>query len=207
MDKTTCAPFSDSLILAQWVIGKTQNELLEMPERFRGIISEMEEDEDIYGPLILLKVNENYLFCHFRKDQPNCTKSILELTARQIDLCREYCVKRYSRVGEQKWINTEYETIISFIYSVSMNGHIECRSSQGVEIPVWRKIQNLFKGRKRHVGQSKGEIMKLYYFSQIFQMPYNFQLSPCFEPAVDEIKVLPLSGLKALSILTWGKRV
>ncbi|MCC8186984.1 MAG: hypothetical protein LIP08_05605 [Bacteroides sp.] len=146
MDKTTCTPFSDSLILAQWVIGKTHDEILEVPERFRGIISEIEEDEDIYGPLILLKVEENYLFCHFRKDHPNCTKSILELSDQQMDLCRKYCVKRYSRIGEEKWLNTEYETIISFMYSVSMKGCIECVSSEGAQISVWKKVRNLFGG-------------------------------------------------------------
>ncbi|MCD8029853.1 MAG: hypothetical protein LUF85_03205 [Bacteroides sp.] len=146
MDKTTRTPFTDSLILAQWVIGKTHDEIQEMPERFREIISEIEEDEDIYGPLTLLKVEENYLFCHFRKDQPNCTKSILELSDQQIDLCRKYCISRYSRIGEEKWLNTEYGTMISFMYSVSMKGHIECVSAEGTQISVWKKVWKLFGG-------------------------------------------------------------
>ncbi|MCD8080637.1 MAG: hypothetical protein LUF04_09605 [Bacteroides sp.] len=141
------APFTaltDSLILSQWVVGKTREEILEMPERFRCLTSELEEDEDIYGELIRLEIGGKYLFCHFRHESLICTKSILELVVEQLDACREYCVRHYSPIASQKWINTEYEVILSFVYGAYPGGYVECLPSQGYKVGFFKKIANLF---------------------------------------------------------------
>ncbi len=144
MDKTLAFPMSDGLILAQWVVGKSKEQILNMPERFRPFISEWEEDEDVYGDFIRLRVGENYLFCHFGQDERVCTKSILELLNEQITPCREYCIGNYSLAEEEKWINTEYMTLISIHGDVAPGGYVECQSIEGYKTGIGQKIKKLF---------------------------------------------------------------
>ncbi len=145
MYKAPYAALTDSLILSQWVIGKTREEILEMPERFRGLISELEEDEDVYGELIRLEIGGKYLFCHFRHESLICTKSILELVTEELDTCREYCMRHYAPIASQKWINTEYEVMLSIVYGAVPGGYVECLPAKGYKVGFFSKIANLFR--------------------------------------------------------------
>jgi len=142
MHKTSFPFAANSFILSQWVIGKTREEIIEMPERFRELISEMDDDEDIYGELIRLKVEENYLFCHFRHDSQVCTKSILELYEPQLTPCREYCVRSYSLAAQEKWVNTEYEVIIQIVYGVAPGGYVECQPLTGYKVGFRERLRS-----------------------------------------------------------------